>query len=123
MQELIRALGSEQFTVRTAALRELEQHRELVESALKEALASERDPQRRRGLEALLARLSDDLRPECLRERRAVEVLEKLDHAESHAWLAELAGGPAHARLTREASAAVARLRLAFSARPASRER
>jgi WD40 repeat protein len=117
MQELIRALGSEHFTVRAAAMRELEQYRELAELALKEALANERDPQRRRGLEALLARQAGDLRPDCLRERRAVEVLEKLDHAEAHAWLAELAGGPAHARLTREAGAAVARLRMRTAAK------
>jgi WD40 repeat protein len=112
LQELIRNLGSEHFTVRAAALRELEQYRELVAPALNEALAHERDPQRRRGLEALLARLDDDLRPECLRERRAIEVLEKLEHAGARAWLAELAAGPAHARLTREADAAMARLRM-----------
>lgn len=112
MQELIRALGSEQFTVRAAAMRELEQARELAEPALQEALAKERDPQRRRGLETLLARLADELRPECLRERRAVEVLERLESADAHAWLAELAGGPARARVTREAAAAMARLRM-----------
>jgi hypothetical protein len=81
------------------------------------ALANERDPQRRRGLEALLALSADDLRPECLRERRAVEVLEKLEHADAHAWLAELAAGPAHARLTREAGAAMARLRMRAAAK------
>ncbi len=116
VQELIRALGSETFTVRAAAMRALEQYGDLVEPALKEALANERDPQRRRGLEALLARSGDELRPECLRERRAVEVLEKLAHADARAWLAELAGGPAHARLTREAGAALARLRMRAAA-------
>ncbi len=124
MHELIRALGSEHFTVRTAAMRELEQYRELAEPALKEALAGERDPQRRRGIEALLARLADDLRPECLRECRAVDVLEKLNSATAYARLAELAGGPVNARLTREAGAAMVRLRmLATSARPAPGER
>jgi WD40 repeat protein len=111
-QELIRALGSEAFSARAAAMRELEHYRELVEPALRTALADERDPQRRRGLEALLARIGDDLHPDCLRERRAVEVLEKLDSADARAWLAELAAGPAHARLTREAGAVMARLRL-----------
>jgi hypothetical protein len=111
MQALIRALGSEHFSVRVAAARDLERHGDLARPAVKEALVSERDPERRRALETLLARLDDDLRPERLRERRAVEVLEKLATPAARAWLESVAIGPADTTLTREAAAAVARMR------------
>lgn len=112
LQQLIAALGSNVFSARIAALRELEQYRELAEPALQEALPGARDPERRRALETLLAKCGDDQLPDVLREHRAVEVLEKIASRAARAHLAELAQGPAHARLTRQAAAALLRLRV-----------
>ena len=109
LKELIQGLGSDPYAVRASATRELERLNEQAEPGLQESLKSEGNLQRRRSLESLLARAADDQRPECLRECRAIEVLEKIDARE---LLAESAHGPANARLTREASAALFRLRV-----------
>jgi hypothetical protein len=57
------------------------------------------------------------LRPEQLRELRALEVLERLGNTEAHKVLKDLAQGTAEAWLTREARAALQRMERQMTAR------
>jgi hypothetical protein len=112
LARLIADLGSEEFTVRDEATRELEKLGELAEAALRAALAARPELEPRRRMERLLEKRNGQvLSLEALRTLRALEVLEHAGTAEAKTLLAELAKGAPEARLTREARAALERLR------------
>lgn len=111
--KLIKDLDDEDFPVRAAAVKELD------------AVGGEAVPQLRAVVEksesAEVRKLAADLlvrievsppKPDEMRAVRAVEVLETLGTPEARAVLAKWATGPAGHRLTVEATAAVARLKL-----------
>jgi RNA polymerase sigma factor (sigma-70 family) len=112
LARLIADLKSEEFAVREEAMRELEKLAELAEPALRAALKGKPELEARRRLERLVERLNvQALSLEALRALRAVEVLEEVGTPQAQAVLAELARGTGEARLTREARAALERLR------------
>jgi RNA polymerase sigma factor (sigma-70 family) len=110
---LITHLDSDAFDVRTRAAKELEKLGDLAGPALRKALAARPSPEVGRHIEGLLrgATASRALSAEELRALRAVEVLERAATAEARALLATLSKGADEARLTREARAALQRLR------------
>jgi len=66
--------------------------------------------EQRRRIEDLLARLEDPVAiPSCLRELRAIEVLERIDSAEARKIVESLAAGDEIAMVTREARLVLAR--------------
>jgi WD40 repeat protein len=116
---LIGDLDSDQFAVRRQAEKELEQLGELVEPALRRALAGKPSPEVRRLLEALLADVSARTwSPEQLRVLRAMEVLEHVATAEARRVLQSVAEGAPQARLTQEAKASLERLSRRHSVKP-----
>jgi WD40 repeat protein len=113
VERLIAELGSDQFASRERAGAELAKQGELVEPALRKALAGATDPEVKRRLKALLSATGrDQLPPQTIRQVRAVEVLEQLGDREARRLLETLARGAAEARLTREARGSLERLRL-----------
>lgn len=112
IRQLIANLDSEQFAVRDAAEKELEKMDDAAYGVLREALKVAKSLEMRRRLESLLTDPFVLREPEKLRQVRAVMVLEHVGDAESRHLLERLAGGVADARLTREAKAALSRLRL-----------
>jgi WD40 repeat protein len=106
---LLRDLDSEMFDVREAAVRRLEDCREAAKPFLERIDLSRVSPEVRRRVGIIL----EQLRPgssECLREVRAVQVLEYLGSSSARRLLLRLADGIPDARLTAEAVAAVERL-------------
>jgi RNA polymerase sigma factor (sigma-70 family) len=114
-QRLARLLGdleNERFEVRRQAQTELEALGELAEGALRKALAGDPPLALRQRIERLLDKLSTQVPgAEQLRELRALETLELLGNPEARQLLQTLAAGAPEARLTREASNALRRLR------------
>jgi hypothetical protein len=110
---LIAGLGSEQFQTREQAMKDLEKLGEVVAPALQKALAGDGKLEVKRRLEGLLEKLEGaSLPPETLRAVRAVEVLEGIGTPAARAVLERLvAEGAPEARLTREAEAALRRLK------------
>ncbi|MGE3807450.1 MAG: sigma-70 family RNA polymerase sigma factor [Gemmataceae bacterium] len=114
LDRLIAALDSSDFPTRQAAQVELVRYGGLARSAVERALAAQPALEARRRLEAVRATF-DSLRvsdAEVLRMLRALEVLEGLDTPTARQLLKRLGDGAAHARLTREARASLARLKL-----------
>jgi hypothetical protein len=112
VERLIADLDGKEFKTRDAASRELEALGEPVVAALQKALAGAEALEQRRRLEALLDSLERvSLAPAALRQARAVEALEAIGSAEARALLAALAGGAPEVRQTREAQAALQRLK------------
>jgi RNA polymerase sigma factor (sigma-70 family) len=112
LKQLIADLDSDRFAVREKATRELEQLGELAEPALRDALSGRAGTEGRTRIAAVLDKVSSpELVPERLRVVRAVEVLERIGNPEARRVLEALAGGAAGARPTREAAAALKRLR------------
>jgi hypothetical protein len=109
LTSLIGKLDSEDFAVRTRAMKDLEELREAAEPALRAALRDRPSPELRRRLEKLLDHLSPFATAR-LRELRAVAVLESVGTAEARALLKAIAEGAPEARLTQEAKATLARL-------------
>jgi hypothetical protein len=105
---LIADLDSESYAVRERAMRQLEQLGDGAEVYLRRVLRQRPSLELRRRVERLLEILTATS-PRHVRDGRLLEVLEWLDTAESRRLLEELAGGAAHAWLTREAKAARAR--------------
>jgi RNA polymerase sigma factor (sigma-70 family) len=99
-------LDSSEFAVREKAMRELEQHGEAVEGALRKVLEDRPSLEVRQRIKLLLDKLRGTDR---LRALRAVEVLEHLGTAEARRLLEALAQGAAEARLTQEAKASLRR--------------
>jgi RNA polymerase sigma factor (sigma-70 family) len=109
---LIADLGSEQFKVRDRATRELEKLGEAAAPALQKASHGDLPLEVKRRLEGLLDKLSS-WPADTLRQVRAVEVLEHVGTPAARAVLERLIReGAAQARLTREAEAALRRMKV-----------
>jgi WD40 repeat protein len=108
----IAELDSNSFAVRSKASAELEKLGEIAVPALSKALEKAPSLEARRRLEALVARcqVTRALAGEELRQVRALEALEHSQRAKARQVLQTLASGPADARLTLEAQAALRRL-------------
>lgn len=112
--ESIGDLDNDAFAVRDKASRELAAFGRETEPALRKALASGPSPESRRRIEELLRNLPESLPappPDQLRQLRALAVLEYVGTPAARQCLETLAGGIAEARLTREAKAALKRVR------------
>jgi WD40 repeat protein len=107
-------LGNEKFTVREAAMRDLEKVADAVESELRRLADKPPSLEVRDRLVRLLKRLDAgqaDVPPLAeVRKRRAVAVLERIGTQDARAILRELAAGAPDARLTQAAQAALRRL-------------
>jgi hypothetical protein len=112
VESLLVELDSKQFAVRDAAANELAKLGEVVEPHLRQALAGKPSPELRRRLQALLdKRNHDDPEGDALRNLRAVQVLERIGSPPAREVLASLADGAPGANLTRDAKAALERLK------------
>jgi hypothetical protein len=108
---LITHLGNEQFKVREQAMKELEKLGEVAAPALQKAITRDSPLEVKRRLEVLLEKLTN-WPAETLRQVRAVEVLEYVGTAAARRVLERLVReGAPEARLTREAEAALRRLK------------
>jgi hypothetical protein len=109
---LLADLDSNQFAVREAAARELEELGEAAEPALREWLTGKPSPEARRRAEPIVQNLDrwPASSPSALRIWRSLEVLEQIGTADAQAVLKTLAHGAPQARLTRAAKAALRRL-------------
>lgn len=105
----IEDLGSETFAAREGAERALAKLGDAVESELR-AAATSGNADRRAVATRLLGAATRPDAPERLRGLRAVEVLEYTDTPAARAVLKALAAGAPAALLTRDATAALARL-------------
>jgi RNA polymerase sigma factor (sigma-70 family) len=103
-------LEAKDFAVRQHASAELERPGETAEPALRKALKERPALETQQRLEALLDKQAG-WTPQRLREIRALEVLERIATPEAQAVVAELTRGAPDRRLTREAQAALERLR------------
>ena len=113
LTQWISNLASEQFAVREQAMADLEKAGELAEAACRKALQAQPVLEVRRRLEALLDKLSTDLRTpraELLRVLRTIELLERIATPDAKEVLATIAQGAAGARITEDAKASLARL-------------
>ena len=113
MDRLIKDLDGATFDAREKAMKDLERLERAAENALRKALA---EPQTslelRRRMERLIERLDAPVtEPERLRELHGVEVLEMVGTPEAKEVLERLAKGTPGLALTREAKAALARLK------------
>ena len=112
LEKLLAELDSDQFETRTAAQKELEKLGELATPALRDMLAKSPSLESRRRAQAILDKLRGPvIDPEQRRAVRAVAILEDMSTPEARKLLAALADGAPEARLTREARAALERLR------------
>jgi WD40 repeat protein len=102
-------LDSDQFTVRTAAVKELEKLGDRAAPALRAALAGQPSAEVRKQADELLAGLRLVRSPEVLQRLRAVQVLERIGSPEARRVLEALAKGAPDARETREAQASLDR--------------
>jgi WD40 repeat protein len=110
--KLIADLESDRFAVREAATRELEKLGAAAEPALLRAKEGKMSLEAVRRIEGLLNRLARRaLPPEELRRLRVVRVLERIGSPEAVRTLEALARGEPAAAATREARAALARLK------------
>ena len=108
----IKDLDDSQFKVRDKAEQELEKLQELALPGLQEALATAKSDEVRRRSQQLLDKFKEKpLTSESLRELRALAVLEYTNIPEAEQTLTRLAQGGAGARLTREAQAALQRMK------------
>jgi hypothetical protein len=112
LRRLLADLQSEQFDVREKAQKELEALGDVAEPALRQTLANKPPLEVRRRVEAVLERLRGPVtRPELLQSLRAVALLECIGTPDAQRLLEQLAKGAPEARLTREASASLERLK------------
>ena len=107
---LIARLDSDEFADREQAAEALAKLGGPAAPALRKALAGKPSAEQRRQLEGLLRKLEGPPTGPELQAIRALEVLESIATPEARAVLKTLAGGAPGARLTEEASAALARL-------------
>jgi RNA polymerase sigma factor (sigma-70 family) len=113
VSRLLADLDSKNFTARKQAAADLEQLAELVEPALRRALADRPTPEVARQLEGLLEKAERAVlspRGEALRVVRALEVLEHIGSPEARAFVEALAAGAPEAGLMREAKTTLQRL-------------
>jgi WD40 repeat protein len=109
--EWLRALDADDFSVRQDASNKLENLADVVESALRDALATNPSAESRRRISEILRGLNGPVRPhERKRALRAVEVLEKIGTSQARTILERLATGEPAAVLTQEAKASLGRM-------------
>jgi hypothetical protein len=118
IQKAIRDLDADKFAVREAADRELKALGELAAQALQEARQAGPSLEVRQRIDRLLAGLKQPLSSEAallsgekLRSVRAIRVLEQIGTREAVALLRHVASGSDAVRETREARAALGRLK------------
>jgi WD40 repeat protein len=111
IRTLIAALDDDDFSKREAAHKELRQFGLLAEPELRRALDDKPPAETRRVVKELLDGVWTAPTAEERRQIRAVWVLEQIGSAEARKTLERLAGGAAAARQTREAKAALQRLK------------
>jgi WD40 repeat protein len=104
-------LDDESFEVRRKAEEELGRRVQLIEPSLRRALAANPSLEKKRRLEELLSKVNGEATEALLPSLRAIEILERLGTPEARRILGELAEGGVAAPLSREAGAAVERLR------------
>jgi hypothetical protein len=110
LEQSLRDLDSEEFSVRENATREIEKLGEGAQPAIERVLARrEVSAETRRRLEGLQSQLAVPT-GESLRSLRSIEVLERIASPEARQLLQKLAEGAPEARQTREAKAALERL-------------
>jgi hypothetical protein len=110
VRQLVEALDSPDFAARQKAREELEKQADAGGSLLRQIMDKEKPAlEVRRSLQQILE--AQAMAPESWRVTRAVEVLEWIATTEANHLLVELANGAPDARLTREAAAAVKRLK------------
>jgi RNA polymerase sigma factor (sigma-70 family) len=108
---LLADLGSDEFAVREAASKALAGLDEQATPYLEDTLKSTESPEVRVRVQQLLEqRRQVPISSEQLRQTRAVMALERIGDGEAKELLRRWAGGPAGARLTMEAAAALKRL-------------
>jgi WD40 repeat protein len=115
IRTLVRRLGDDSFATREAAMRRLRELGVKAVSALRRALAENPSAEFKRRIEELLTGIAPPVMRlpvagDSLRDVRAVEVLERIGTENARQLLRLLAGGPADARLTQEARAALDRV-------------
>jgi WD40 repeat protein len=110
VQNLLRDLASDTFSVRQRASRELEALAEGAEPMLRKALEGDLPLEIRRRVEQAIEKLDPLQSAERLRALRAVEVLEWIGSPAAKRLLETLAGGIPGARLTQEARVSLGRL-------------
>jgi sugar lactone lactonase YvrE len=114
LRRCLKELEDERFSVRDRAFRELKLLGKDVVVDLRRALDGNPTPEVHRRIESLLdhiaGRKDQVLSPEGLRLVRTVQVLERIGTPEARELLQTLARGPAAARPTQEAKAALQRL-------------
>jgi RNA polymerase sigma factor (sigma-70 family) len=111
IDRLVADLDNNRFAVRARATSALEQLGPAAEAAIREYLAGKvPSVESRRRLELILARLDPARSSPMLRALRAVAALEYSRSAQARSLLQKVAEGSPHARLTREAKAALERL-------------
>jgi hypothetical protein len=110
--QLVAQLNSPMFKEREQAVAELLVLAERAVPTLRAGLETAASLEQRRRIEGLLARLDEPgAILACLRELRAIEVLERIGTVEARDLVEVVAGGDPNARLTREARATLARWR------------
>jgi WD40 repeat protein len=111
LQKLVADLDSQQFPVRSAATKELEDLGQLAAGALRQVLTKNSSVELGRRVETLLSKLRGPVtRGELLRALRAAAILEDIASPEARKMLEGLAQGTPEARLTQEARGALQRL-------------
>jgi WD40 repeat protein len=110
--QLIADLESRSFKTRQRATQELERLEHLAKPALEKVLSGKPSAETRRQVEGLLKRFkSQPLAPEVMRDLRGIDILECIGTSEAATVLQKLAKGAPEALQTREAKAALKRLR------------
>jgi WD40 repeat protein len=113
LAKLVADLDSDQFIIRKAAERELEDLGELVAPICQKAMEGKPSTEMRRRLATLIDRQTKaelNLSPDRLRAVRALEILEHIGSVEARELLTQLARGADEALLTREAKMSLSRL-------------
>jgi hypothetical protein len=112
LNQLLANLDANLFQVRQQATLDLKQMEKLAKPAIRLALEQRPSPEARLRMERMLARIQDAIyTPDTIRALRAIEVLEHIGTKEAQTALDQFAAGVPEARLTRDAKAAVQRLR------------
>jgi WD40 repeat protein len=112
LARLIADLGNGNFKRRDEALRELKVLGERAEDALKAARKKENNLEMNRRIDGLLDAIANkEMTVDELQALRGVEILERIGSAEARACLTTLAEGDSFARLTRDAVAALRRMK------------
>jgi hypothetical protein len=113
VKALLADLASPQFKTRDAAEKALRAYGDRVESHLRDALKANPPAEAKKRIDAILVTFTDAAPPEgeALRGVRAVWLLERFNSPDARRLLADLATGVESARLTREAKAALERMK------------